>query len=44
MNFVSFVCYLADLDSFDNLYKEFGADTESEALIVCLKIWILILR
>lgn len=37
MNYVDFVGYLTNLDDLDSLYIEFEADTESEALIVCLK-------
>ncbi|AZB19729.1 hypothetical protein EG352_19100 [Chryseobacterium indologenes] len=37
MNYVNFVGYLANLDNLDDLYIEFNADSESEALIVCLK-------
>ncbi len=37
MNYVNFIGYLANLDNFEDLYIEFNANAESEALIVCLK-------
>lgn len=37
MNYVNFIGYLTNLKNLDDLYIEFNADADSEALIVCLK-------
>lgn len=37
MNYVNFIGYLTNPKKVDDLHNDFNADTESEALIVCLK-------